>query len=131
MNGFRACAVVPTHNHEAALGAILTSLRAAGLPVIVIDDGSAADIGERISALCATHAEVEYKRQAINGGKGFAVMCGIARAQERGFTPAVQVDADGQHDLASLDALLAAARANPLALVTGVPRYTQPIPLAR
>ncbi len=131
MTGFRPCAVVPTHNHVAALEAILTRLREAGLPVIVIDDGSAAEIAERIAAVCAAQDEVEYLRHAFNGGKGFAVMCGIARAQECGFSHAMQVDADGQHDLASLDELMSAARRDPQALISGVPRYSEPIPLVR
>ena len=58
-------------------------------------------------------------------------MCGIARAQERGFTHAVQIDSDGQHDLDSLDALLAASRLNPDAIVTGVPIFDHTVPLAR
>jgi predicted LPLAT superfamily acyltransferase len=131
VSDFRACAIIPTHNHVDALDAILSRLQEAGLPVIVIDDASDAPIGERIRALCQAHADVEYQRHAFNGGKGFAVMCGIARASERGFTHAVQVDADGQHDLSSLDALLEMARLNPAAIVTGEPQFDQPIPLAR
>ncbi len=131
MSEFRACAIVPTLNHVAALHGILTRLCEAGLPVIVIDDGSDPSIGESIRALCATHSDVECQRHSFNGGKGFAVMCGIARARERGFSHAVQIDADGQHDLSDLPKLLAMARLNPTAIISGVPQYTQPIPLAR
>jgi predicted LPLAT superfamily acyltransferase len=73
----------------------------------------------------------EYRCHVRSGGKGFAVMCGIERAHERGFSHAVQIDADGQHDLDGLGALLAMARLNPAAIVCGVPRFDLPIPLAR
>jgi predicted LPLAT superfamily acyltransferase len=131
MTGYRLCAVIPTHNHVDALGGVIGRLREAGLPVIVIDDGSGAAIGERIRALCATFDDVEYNRHSFNGGKGFAVMCGLARALERGFSHAVQVDADGQHDLNTLGALIEASKRVPEALVTGVPRFLEPIPLVR
>ena len=36
---------------------------------------------------------------ARNQGKGAAVLAGFGRAAERGFSHALQVDADGQHDL--------------------------------
>jgi predicted LPLAT superfamily acyltransferase len=131
MTDFRACAIIPTHNHVAALDGILARLREAGLPVIVIDDGSDPLIGARIDATCRGHTGVEHQRHDRNGGKGFAVMCGMAWAQERGFSHAVQIDADGQHDLSSLPALLETARVNPSAIVTGEPRYGNDIPLAR
>lgn len=58
-------------------------------------------------------------------------MCGLARAAERGFTHAVQIDADGQHDLQSLTQLLAMAKRNPQAIVTGVPVYDESVPTKR
>ena len=36
----RACAVIPSHNHWQAMPAIVERLRALGLAVFVIDDGS-------------------------------------------------------------------------------------------
>lgn len=131
MSQLRICAIIPTRDHVTALDAILTRLAASGLPAIVIDDGSATENGERITAICARQADAECQRHAFNGGKGFAVMCGLARANERGFTHAVQIDADGQHDLDYLEDLLQAARANPQAIVTGVPQYDASIPRMR
>ena len=129
MKEFRACSVIPTRNHVAALDAILSRLDA--LPAIVIDDGSMSAIGERIREVCARHPNAELQRHAVNRGKGFAVMSGIALACQRGFTHAVQIDADGQHDLDSLEPLLGAARLNPDAIVTGVPQYDQSMPRHR
>jgi predicted LPLAT superfamily acyltransferase len=131
MTEFRACAIIPTHNHIAALDGVLARLGDAGLPVIVIDDGSDAPIGARIEEVCRGRAGVEYRRQYPNGGKGSAVIRGLSRAQQRGFSHAVQIDADGQHDLSSLAALLETSRTNPSAIVTGEPRYGDDMPLAR
>ena len=129
MTEFRACAIIPTHNHFAALDGILARLD--GLPAIVIDDGSEPATGARIDAICRSHTDVEYRRHDLNSGKGAAVVDGLARANERGFSHAVQIDADGQHDLASLPALLETARSNPAAIVTGEPQYGPDMPSSR
>jgi predicted LPLAT superfamily acyltransferase len=131
MNEIRACAIIPTHNHVTALDGILVRLNEFDLPVIVIDDGSEASSGVQIRTICQSHDQVEYQRLDQNQGKGAAVIAGLAWAKDRGFSHAVQIDADGQHDLASLAPLLEAARGNPLAIVTGEPRYGADLPLAR
>jgi len=125
------CVILPTHNHVTALDAILTRLEEFGVAAIVIDDGSTPENGERIATICARHIDAECQRHAFNGGKGFAVMCGLARAREIGFTHAIQIDADGQHDPNSVDALIKAARNAPQAIVTGVPQYDATIPRMR
>lgn len=131
MSAIRTCAVIPTCNHTTALDVILSFLEEKGLPVIVIDDGSTAANGEILHAICARHPDCELQRHSFNGGKGFAVMCGLARAAERGFTHAVQIDADGQHDLTALDRLMAMSRHNPDAIVTGAPIYDATAPFQR
>ncbi len=131
MSALHACVVIPTCNHTAALDGILARLDEMRLPVIVIDDGSTAANGEVLRGICARHVDCELMRHAFNGGKGFAVMCGLARAAERGFSHAVQIDADGQHDLQALDRLLAMAERNPEAIVTGAPVYDATAPFQR
>lgn len=131
MTEFRPCVVIPTHNHVDAMEATLAQLEEQQLPVIVVDDGSAPEIGLRIRKICTRHSNAEYLRHAFNGGKGFAVMCGIAAAVEHGYTHVVQIDADGQHDLASVEPMLNAARLAPDAIVTGLPQYDRSMPLAR
>lgn len=127
----RLCAVIPTHNHAAALGATLLRLQTMGIEALVIDDGSAPEFATEIAAICGPIETVEHMRHCYNGGKGFAVMCGLARAAERGFTHAVQIDADGQHDLDDLRAMIALSEANPEALIAGTPVYDDSVPSAR
>jgi predicted LPLAT superfamily acyltransferase len=106
-------------------------LRGHGLDVIVVDDGSSAAAGTAIGALHDPEGGIVVHRRQINGGKGAAVLDGFRLAEQRGFTHVVQVDADGQHDLTSLPALLAAARANPDSLISGRPVYDGSAPLGR
>ncbi len=131
MSAFRACAVIPTYNHHKALPDILSRFVARDMAVIVVDDGSDPAEAERIAAVCAPFPGVECLRYEVNGGKGDAVVRGLTRAHERGFSHAVQIDADGQHDADRLDALVEAARANPEALVLGQPEFDGTIPLKR
>ncbi|OSM49757.1 acyltransferase, partial [Aeromonas salmonicida subsp. salmonicida] len=48
-----------------------------------------------------------------------------------GFSHALQVDADGQHDLADIPALLAEAHRDPEALISGRPVYDDSVPKGR
>ncbi len=127
----KLCAVIPSHNHWRALDDVLAPLLAAGLPVFIIDDGSA---DPARSALAARHdpaRKIVVHRLAVNQGKGGAVLAGMELAEAAGFTHILQVDADGQHDLGRLDDILAMARQHPQALITGVPVYDDTIPLSR
>ncbi len=126
---FRPCAVVPSFNHWRSAGLVVQRLRAAGLTVFIIDDGSAEPARGALAALagegCILH------RNAVNQGKGGAVIQGLRLAIAAGYSHAVQVDADGQHDLDALPQLLALAERLPQALVTGAPLYDASVPRGR
>lgn len=128
---FSPCAVIPSFNHCAALPAIVQRLRTEGLPVIIVDDGSVAPADAEIAALHDPARQVIVHRRSTNSGKGRAVCEGFRLASELGHTHAVQVDADGQHDLAVVADLLACAEANPDALISGAPVYDDSAPLGR
>ena len=119
------CAIVPSHNHWQALGQVVAALRAARLPVFIIDDGSGPAAAAAIAALHDPAGGVEVHRFEVNQGKGAAVIEGFRRTLQAGFTHAVQVDADGQHDLHALPRLLARAAAHPGALVSGQPIFDE------
>ncbi len=127
----RPCAIVPSYNHWEAIGTVTARLRGLGLVVFVIDDGSAEPAASAIAALSEAGGGVVVHRLPENQGKGAAVVAGFRLALDAGFTHAVQVDADGQHDLDALPALLTLARAHPLALVTGQPVHDASISFGR
>ena len=131
MTAPRLCAVVPSHNHWRALGEVVGRLRDAGLPVFVVDDGSAEPARTEIAALAAPGSGVAVARHERNQGKGEAVLTGFTLAGEAGFTHVLQVDADGQHDLSVLPRLLAAARQHPRALVCASPVFDASAPAGR
>jgi predicted LPLAT superfamily acyltransferase len=128
---FKPLAVIPSRNHATALGEILARIERAGLPALVVDDGS--DEPARLALAGFHHPErgIRVLRLEPNRGKGVAVMRGIEVAAEEGFSHVLQIDADGQHDLGALDALLGAARAAPEALVAGQAVFDASIPLGR
>ena len=120
---FKPCILIPVYNHEQPLPSIVQQLAAYGLPCILVDDGSQASCAKVIAKLAEQYSWVQSIRLDINAGKGKAVKTGILLARSQGFTHAVQIDADGQHDIADLDKFLAAARLAPTAIVT-VGRYS-------
>lgn len=128
---FNPCAVIPVFNHHARLDTIVAALRAQDLPVILVDDGSDALTKRVLAHLTADDPQVECLTLAHNRGKGVAAMTGMAHAGECGFTHALYMDADGQHDPADIPALLALAERHPRHLVSGLPRYDASVPALR
>jgi predicted LPLAT superfamily acyltransferase len=128
---FRACAVIPSYNHWQAMPAIIERLRALGLVIFVVDDGSAAPAQAALAALADPEHDVHVTRLAANRGKGAAVLAGFALARAAGFSHCLQVDADGQHDMAAVADMLALARSRPDTIVAGQATYDSSAPLGR
>ena len=125
------CILIPCYNHAGPLAAVLTRLAEYGLPCLLIDDGSEPVAAAELAALAARYPWVTLLRHPHNQGKGGAVMTGLRCAHALGFSHALQVDADGQHDLADIPALLAEADKHPAALVSGRPLYDDSVPKGR
>jgi predicted LPLAT superfamily acyltransferase len=128
---FRACAVIPVFNHYACLDRIVAALRSNNLPCILVDDGSDAITKRTLKQIAGNDPQIECLTLDNNSGKGIAVVTGIARAAAQGFTHALQVDADGQHDLADVPAILELALKHPHHLISGQPIFDHSIPAVR
>ena len=128
---FKCCAIVPSYNHGEPARQVVERLRDFGLTVFIIDDGSDEPAREALAALHAPQHGVFVYRLETNQGKGAAVMKGFELASEAGFTHALQVDADGQHDLSQLRQFIALARDHPDTLVAGQPVYDATMPWSR
>ncbi|CAI8910676.1 Glycosyl transferase [Pseudomonas chlororaphis] len=124
------CAVIPVYNHEAAVPAVVDALLASGLPCVLVDDASSPACATVLEQL-AEREQVFLVKLAVNQGKGGAVMAGLREASRLGFSHALQVDADGQHDLRDVDNFIATSRAHPEALVCGYPQYDASVPKGR
>lgn len=132
MSDFKPCIIVPVYNHEHAIGAVVEGLLRHDVPVILVDDGSSAACAAALDALAAKHAgRVVLVRLPHNQGKGAAVLSGFRRAGELGYSHAVQIDADGQHQTADVPKFLAQAAAHPQAVISGYPIYDESVPKAR
>lgn len=95
--------VMPALNEEAAVGGVVREVLAAlpGVTCLVVDDGSTDNTAAEARRAGATVASLPF-----NLGVGGAMRVGFGYALEQGFTAAVQVDSDGQHDPRSVPALL-------------------------
>jgi glycosyltransferase involved in cell wall biosynthesis len=127
---FQPCAVVPVYNHEHALPVVVEALQQSHLPCILVDDASSAACAAVMDTL-AGQDHVHLVRLPVNQGKGGAVMAGLREAQRLGFSHALQVDADGQHDLDAIEDFLEAAREHPQALICGYPQFDESVPKGR
>ncbi len=125
----RICAIIPTYDNPCTIRAVVEQVRV-HLPVVVVDDGSGPEARQAVEAL-GREGLAHVHLRARNGGKGAAVKDGFREAHALGFTHALQIDADGQHDVADLPRFLEAARRNPGALVLGEPLFDETAPRGR
>lgn len=128
----KTCVIVPVFNHEQAIPQVLAALKVYPMRCILVNDGS--------SSVCSKILE-DYARQEpdwivlinrnSNGGKGAAVIDGFNAAIAQGYTHAIQIDADGQHDVADIEKFLEASRAHPDAMILGKPVFDASAPKSR
>lgn len=128
----KICGLVPVYdNHMTIAGVVQALLGQLGF-VIVVDDGSSDGTETIVEELKREYPErVEVLHHPENRGKGAAVQSGLHRADALGFTHAVQVDADGQHDLNDLPSFLQGIREHPKAMLLGAPVFDDDIPAIR
>ena len=84
--------IIPAYNPPQSFFALLQNIQIiTSIPIIIIDDGSIPKI------------EIEKKntillRNKTNSGKGFSLVKGFNEALDRGYSHAITMDADSQHD---------------------------------
>lgn len=128
---FSPCVVIPCYNHGAMMAGVLSRLSPFALPCFIVDDGSDSATQRQLEALANGNHNVQLIHLPQNAGKGAAVVHGLTVAAQHGFTHAVQVDADGQHAIEDIPALLALAQQYPDDLISGAPLYDDSIPRSR
>ena len=132
MSAFLPWIVIPVYDHEHAIGATLARVLDAGLPCLLVDDGSHAPCAAVLRELAQTHAPaVRLLRLEHNQGKGGAMLAGFAEAARLGASHVLQIDADGQHEAADIPRFIAAARAAPAAVICGQAVYDASVPKGR
>lgn len=141
---FKPVAVIPYYNHPATIAEVVRAVAGHGLDVIVVNDGSNPPGAQALQALAqigsanasglgnaSRSGAITLLEHAENRGKGAAMQTGLLHASAQGYSHALQIDADGQHNPHDIGLLLQAARENPASMVCGVPLYDQSVPRSR
>jgi glycosyltransferase involved in cell wall biosynthesis len=110
----RCAAVIPCHNEARTVSRVVDGVRRHLSEVIVVDDGSS-DITAQAAQAAGARVISIAKRQ----GKGAALSAGWSEAFRRGFSWAVNLDGDGQHDPEEIPAFLVRAERSRAPLVIG------------
>jgi glycosyltransferase involved in cell wall biosynthesis len=96
--------IIPAYNEEKRIAAVVRGVRAVApsAEIVVINDGSSDQTGAAAGA-----AGARVLSHPFNMGYGVAIQTGYKYALAQGCDWLVQIDGDGQHDPASIPALLA------------------------
>jgi len=126
----RLCAVIPTYNNPLTVAQVVREVRRHIADVIVVDDGGDEPARQVLDRL-ARDNEARVIRRERNGGKGAAVKTGLEEARAQGFSHAMQIDADGQHETDDLPRFLTTSATHPTAAVLGHPVFDDSTPRGR
>ncbi len=125
------CNLITIYDNPDTIRDVVKGLAPLGLPCLIVDDGSAAPTVAALEAVAAEFPFVKVRTHLRNGGRGAALKTGYRWALSQGYTHALQLDADDQHDPSSAPAFLAASRQHPEALVLGDPIFEDDAPRSR
>ncbi|MGN0902913.1 MAG: glycosyltransferase, partial [Succinivibrio sp.] len=124
------CIIIPCYRHTVFLESVLSKLLKFNLPVIVVDDGNEVKDKKLIENTVKTFDNVYLESYEENKGKGYAFIQGLYKALNLGFTHAIQIDADGQHDSEDIDRLTALSDMYPDCVISGAPVYDESAPFS-
>lgn len=93
--------VIPAYNEGTIIHSVIDELKTRNYGVIIVDDGSD-DLLEK----SLPNKNIFCLRHGVNLGQGAALQTGIEFALEKGAEYIVTFDADGQHNVNDIDALL-------------------------
>ncbi len=124
----QVCIVIPHYDHVEQFTRMLETLVRENLPLIVVDDASPETAYRQLEDLLETLAPgAMLLRHSENQGKGGAVMTGLKAAYRAGYSHALQVDADGQHDAADIPRFVSLAARYPGSVICGMPVFDESI----
>lgn len=128
----KCCVIVPVYNHEAAIAKVLEQLKPFQLPCFLVNDGSSDSCSSVLKQLSEQQSDwVSLIERADNGGKGAAVIDGFKLAIDQGFSHAIQIDADGQHNFDDITAFMQASEQFPERIIAGKPIFDGSVPKKR
>ena len=125
------CIIIPVYNHGKLLQTNIESIMAYGLQIILINDGSNTETSKILTKIANENEKIILHNFSKNQGKGAALTKGFFIAFENGFTHALQIDADGQHNISDIPTFIKLSENNPKSLINGCPIYDQSVPKSR
>ena len=123
--------LIPSYNTGERLFSTVREARAQWTPVWVVIDGSTDGTGERLAKLAADDPGLKVLQLPMNEGKGAAVLHGLRKAREAGFTHALTMDSDGQHPADLIESFMRASQRAPQAMILGKPVFGPEAPRVR
>ena len=128
---YKSCFIIPVYNHHQFIEETLIKIMPYGDQVFLIDDGSIEEGQFLLEDLSKKNPAVSLIRHPYNQGKGAAVITGLEAAFKQGFTHALQIDADGQHDHSDIPNFIEYSKEYPENIVSGQPIYDSSVPKSR
>lgn len=125
------CFLIPVYNHPDCLNDLIEYLNTFQLPIIVVNDGSDASCTALLQHLATQYSRVDLVQHQHNQGKGQAVITGLKHGFKQGYSHALQLDADGQHDWQDVPKFLQQSRQHPQAMIIGTPIFDETVPKKR
>lgn len=125
------CLLVPHYNHFDQFQAFLPKLLETELPIIIVDDGSEQSQLDKLNASIENVDRIHLFKHPRNRGKGAASLTGMTHACALGFTHAIQIDADGQHDINDIPRFVELSSKKPDTIICGQPVFDESAPKVR
>ncbi|MDD5423444.1 MAG: glycosyltransferase family 2 protein [Candidatus Omnitrophica bacterium] len=95
------CVLIPSYNEARSIGGIVRELKAKGVTVFVVDDGSTDDT----ASIAGAQGAVVVKHD-VNKGKGASLQEGFKHILKKDFDAVLVMDGDGQHRVSDVDVFL-------------------------
>lgn len=123
--------LIPSYNSGAKVYETVEQARAHWNPVWVVVDGSTDGTAAVLQGMAAQDSGLRVFVLPHNQGKGAAVLYGLDRAAQQGYTHALCMDSDGQHPANLIETFMRCSQATPAAMVLGVPVFDASAPALR
>jgi glycosyltransferase involved in cell wall biosynthesis len=129
MTHLRPLILIPSYNTGPILVETVSSVLALKTPVWVVFDGSTDGSPDLLASVQRQDFEIIHLPR--NTGKGAAVLHGLRKAIQAGFTHILSMDADGQHPAAMVKQFLELSATHPEAAIFGIPIFDTSAPSLR
>jgi glycosyltransferase involved in cell wall biosynthesis len=102
----RICAIIPTYNNAGTVASVISETNKYLQDIIIVNDGSTDDTKNILQSIISSNSKIIIINFDKNTGKGSALRAGFEKAFDLGFTQAITLDADGQHDPGDIPAFM-------------------------